>query len=75
MPFYDFKCGCGNEFNVMAHMSDLEGKTIECPECSSNELQRVYGSINVISSLSRGNSTPGGFECPNAHVCGANCRH
>jgi len=75
MPFYDFRCECGNEFNVMARMSELEDRTIECPDCGSNDLQRVYGSINVISSLSRNASAAGGFECPNAHVCGAHCRH
>jgi len=75
MPFYDFRCECGNEFNVMARMIDLEDRSIECPDCGSNDLQRIYGSINVISSLSKSSSGPSGFECPNAHVCGANCRH
>jgi len=70
MPFYDFSCGCGNEFNVMARMSELEGKAIKCPDCGSNDLQRVYGSVNVISSLSRSEA-----QCPNARLCGANCRH
>jgi len=70
MPFYDFQCECGSEFNVMARMSELENKTIECPDCGSNALKRVYGSVNVIPSLKRKE-----FECPNAHVCGANCRH
>ena len=70
MPFYDFQCECGNEFNVMARMSELENKTIECPDCGSNELHRVYGSINVISSMNKRE-----FECPNASLCGAHCRH
>ncbi|MCL2058677.1 MAG: zinc ribbon domain-containing protein [Oscillospiraceae bacterium] len=70
MPFYDFRCDCGNEFNVMARMSQLEDKSIECPDCGSNDLHRVYGSVNVISSASRKE-----FECPNAHLCGAHCRH
>ena len=70
MPFYDFRCECGNEFNIMARMSELENKTIECPDCGSNDLQRVYGSINVISSASRKAA-----ECPNAHICGAHCVH
>jgi len=70
MPFYDFRCACGNEFNVMAKMSELENKTIECPDCGSNELRRIYGNINFIQSL--GKKMP---ECPNAHVCGDRCRH
>ena len=72
MPFYDFRCDCGNEFNVMARMSELENKDIECPDCGSNELQRVYGNVNVISSLSRSANE---FSCPNAHICGSGCRH
>ena len=75
MPFYDFRCGCGNEFNVMARMSDLEERVIECPDCGSNDLQRIYGSINVISSQSKSSYNPAGIECPNARYCGANCRH
>ena len=70
MPFYDLKCGCGAEFNVMARMSELENKTIECPDCGSTELQRVYGNINLITAPARREA-----ECPNAHICGANCRH
>ena len=70
MPFYDFRCECGNEFNIMARMSELENKTIECPDCGSNDLQRVYGNINLVSSLK--SKEP---QCPNAHICGANCVH
>ena len=70
MPFYDFRCDCGNEFNIMARMSDLDDKSIECPDCGSNNLQRIYGNINVLHS-----TTHKEFECPNAHICGANCHH
>ena len=70
MPFYDFRCECGNEFNIMARMSELENKTIECPDCGSNDLQRIYGNINFISSPNK--KEP---QCPNAHICGANCIH
>ena len=70
MPFYDFRCECGNEFNVMARMRELEDRTIECPDCGSTDLRRVYGNINFIQKLSK--SEP---ECPNAHICGAHCRH
>ena len=75
MPFYDFRCGCGNEFNIMARMSELENKTIECPDCGSNDLHRVYGNVNVISSLSKSGADPAEFSCPNAHICGSHCRH
>jgi putative FmdB family regulatory protein len=70
MPFYDFACECGNEFNVMAKMKELEDKSIKCPECGSTELKRIYGNINFIREM--GKSEP---ACPHAHVCGAHCRH
>jgi putative FmdB family regulatory protein len=71
MPFYDFQCGCGNTFNVRASVKALEDKEIECPECGSRELSRVFGPINYIPAASLGS----GNDCPNAHVCGARCRH
>ena len=79
MPFYDFRCGCGNEFNVMARMRDLEERTIKCPECGSVDLSRIYGSINVITASGGGRGGRGGSRemppCPNEHICGAHCKH
>jgi putative FmdB family regulatory protein len=80
MPFYDFRCACGNEFNVMARLRELEERTIMCPECGSNSLSRIYGNINVIASSGKsGNSGRSGKRdapaCPNEHICGDRCRH
>lgn len=72
MSFYDLKCNkCGKEFNVMASMNERESKKIICPECGSNELDRIYGNINVIQSR-KSSDTP---FCPNAHKCGGCCGH
>ena len=70
MPFYDLKCGCGEEFNIMASMSDRENKRISCPKCGSNELEAVFLNFNIIQSRKSGSN-----ECPNAHRCGSNCCH
>lgn len=70
MPFYDLRCKCGNEFNIMARMSDREQKLIKCPQCGSNELEPVFKSVSIIQSRKSG--TP---ECPNAHKCGGCCGH
>ena len=70
MPFYDMRCSCGNEFNVMSKMKELEEKTIKCPECGSTDLARIYGAINYIASKSE--AAP---ACPNSHICGCNCVH
>jgi putative FmdB family regulatory protein len=70
MPFYDLKCKCGHEFNVMAKMSDREHKLIQCPECGNNELETVYKSVNIVQSRKSGAQ-----DCPNAHKCGGCCGH
>lgn len=71
MPFYDLKCSCGEEFNVMASMSDRENKRIKCPKCGNTEkLEAVFSKVNIIQSRKSGAG-----ECPNAHVCGSGCCH
>jgi putative FmdB family regulatory protein len=71
MPFYDLKCSkCGNEFNVMAKMSERESKQICCPECGNNNLEAIFKNINLIQSR---NSS--GDQCPNKQVCGGCCGH
>ncbi|MCX7921150.1 MAG: zinc ribbon domain-containing protein [Clostridia bacterium] len=70
MPFYDLKCKCGNEFNIMAKMSEREQKLIKCPECGSIELETVFKSVNIVQS-----KNSHGGECPNIHKCGGCCGH
>ena len=70
MPFYDLKCTkCGHEFNVMAKMSEREGKLIKCPQSQDNQLEAVFKSVNIVSSRSSEK------DCPNRHVCGGCCGH
>jgi len=70
MPFYDLKCPkCGNEFNIMAKMSDRENNLINCPHCGSNQLETVFKNVNIIQSKKSKD------ECPNRHVCGGCCSH
>ncbi len=68
MPFYDLKCKCGEEFNIMASMSDRENKRIKCPRCGSTELEAVFTNVNIVQSKKSGAS-----ECPNYHQCGGCC--
>lgn len=70
MPFYDLKCKCGEEFNIMASMSDRENKKIQCPKCGSNELETVFKSVNIVQSRKSQ-----GAECPNISKCGGCCGH
>lgn len=71
MPFYDLKCKqCGEEFNIMAKMSERDQKLIKCPKCGSNELDPIFSSVNIVQS--RKSDVP---SCPNAHKCGGCCGH
>ncbi len=71
MPFYDLKCSkCGNEFNIMAKMSERENNQINCPHCGNNKLETVFKSVNIIQSRK---AEVG--DCPNRHVCGGCCNH
>jgi putative FmdB family regulatory protein len=71
MPFYDLKCSkCGNEFNIMAKMSERENKQISCPDCGSQDLEAVFKNINIIQSRKSS-----GGDCPNRHVCSGCCGH
>ena len=69
MPFYDLKCkNCGEEFNIMAKMSEREQKLIKCPKCGNTDLDPILSNVNIIQS--RKSDVP---ECPNAQRCGGCC--
>ncbi|MCL1859047.1 MAG: zinc ribbon domain-containing protein [Oscillospiraceae bacterium] len=70
MPFYDLYCPeCDEEFNILASISEKSGKRIFCPECGSVELKTVYKGA---PAYLKNTKMP---ECPNRHICGAECRH
>ncbi len=71
MPFYDLKCRkCGNEFNVMASISDKENMRIKCENCGSNLLDSVFSNISIIKAMESAKD-----KCPNSHICGGCCHH
>lgn len=71
MPFYNLKCvKCGCEFEKYAEISMRD--SIECPECSSKELETIFGEKSaavIVKSGAKENT------CPNAHICGGCCHH
>lgn len=69
MPFYDLKCSCGEEFNIMASMSDRENRRIKCPKCGSDELEAVFSNVNIVRSEK---TVPN--DCPNFDRCGGCCQ-
>ncbi|MDP4180147.1 MAG: zinc ribbon domain-containing protein [Bacillota bacterium] len=71
MPFYDLKCKtCGEEFNIMAKMSDKDQNLIKCVKCGSDDLETLFKNINIVQSKKNSSS-----DCPNIHKCGGCCGH
>jgi putative FmdB family regulatory protein len=51
MAYYDLRCTkCKEEFNVKATLEEREKKLIKCPSCCSNELERIYSTMNIMQS-------------------------
>ncbi len=43
MPKYEYKCAsCGNQFFRVESMAGHAEQPVECPECSSTEVERVF---------------------------------
>ncbi len=43
MPKYEYKCtSCGNQFFRVESMAGHAEQPVECPECSSTEVERVF---------------------------------
>lgn len=69
MPFYDLKFKeCGEEFNIMAKISERDKKLIKCPKCGNNELEPIFTNLNFITKPK--SNAP---VCPNIDRCGGCC--
>ena len=57
MPRYDYVCqDCGRQFDVRASMSAYsEGLSPDCPDCGSQNAERRFSTVNVLSGS---NGTP-----------------
>ena len=72
MPYYDLRCAsCGGEFNQKASVAEKTEKRIPCPACGSTDLETVFR--GAPAAIMKSGGAP--VECPNAHICGAGCRH
>ena len=48
MPVYEYKCeNCGELFEQTETLAEHEASTPACHKCNSNNLSRVYSSIQV----------------------------
>ena len=57
MPIYEFKClGCGHVFELLKLKKDDEKTRMKCPECGSEDVERVLSSVSFIASGGGGKS-------------------
>ena len=43
MPTYDYQCeSCGKEFSRTETMAESAAKPVNCPECDSDKVERVF---------------------------------
>lgn len=51
MPIYQYRClNCKKRFEVFLSYKDYGEKSVQCPHCTSNNIQRRIGRIRVAKS-------------------------
>jgi putative FmdB family regulatory protein len=67
MPMFEFTCKkCGNRFEDLMTLAELEKETPACPKCESKKVERGFsafatGSGTGSSGSAGGGCGPGGF--------------
>jgi putative FmdB family regulatory protein len=57
MPLYEYRCEkCGNRFEKLRRMQDAD-KDIECPQCESEEVERLLSSFATSNQCGAGSGT------------------
>jgi putative FmdB family regulatory protein len=64
MPTYTFRCNeCGNDFDVVAKMSESKGENLECPNCGSiGKSEQQIGASKIVSGYRTNHRVPDGFK-------------
>ena len=58
MPMYEYRCRkCSERFEMLRRMTD-DDRDVECPECRSDEVERL---LSAFSAGGCGSSGSGGF--------------
>jgi putative FmdB family regulatory protein len=51
MPFYQYRClNCKKRFEVFLSYSEYGQKTVHCPQCASNQVERRIGRVRIARS-------------------------
>ncbi len=60
MPLYEYRCSCGNRFEVLRRMGqDAEG--VDCPRCGGSEVEKEFSTF--AGSVSSGGMGGGASSC------------
>ena len=58
MPIYEFRCTECHEISEFLFTSDKDRKEMKCPQCGSEELERVLSTTNYAMGGSSGAPRP-----------------
>lgn len=51
MPIYEFKCKqCGHQFDLIESFEERGQHKEKCPNCNSQDVERVFAPVNVKTS-------------------------
>jgi putative FmdB family regulatory protein len=65
MPIYEFRCSCGEQFEIMSGHAERDEKAV-CPSCGGREVSQVLGGFTV--GISRTRLNPGTFARKNGQA-------
>jgi len=62
VPTYDYQCqDCGKPFEIRASISAYsEGLSPLCPDCGSDNAERTFGAVNVLTGSRSTGAPPAG---------------
>ena len=73
MPIYEFKCSKCDEFFEVIVMGSDDNNVVTCPECSSNEFERVVSKTNFNMGRSA-SSQAKGVQTQERECSGGSCK-
>ncbi|MBZ5724017.1 MAG: zinc ribbon domain-containing protein [Acidobacteriia bacterium] len=54
MPMYEYRCRkCGRYFEMLRRMAEAD-RDLECPECRSGEVERLFSAFSTVGCGSPG---------------------